>query len=183
MSETADRYRTVAAGFTERVEAVQADQWDNQSPCDEWKARDVVAHVVDTQGLFLGMIGREMPPGPTVDDDPVAAWNHARDTTQHALDTPEIAQTEFESPVFGKSTYEQSLARIGVADVLTHTWDLARAVGADEQLDPTEVSRAHEGLKKMGDALRSPKVFGPEVPVSDNADEQTKYLAFTGREV
>jgi uncharacterized protein (TIGR03086 family) len=182
MSTTADRFRTVAAGFTERVEATKPEQWDNQSPCDEWKARDVVDHVVGTQSLFLGMIGREMPAGPSVDDDPLAAWIHARDTTQHALDTPEIAQTEFESPVFGKSTYEQSLARIGVADVLTHTWDLARAVGADEKLDPAEVSRAYEALKPMDDMVRTKGVFGPKVEVPESADEQTKYLAFTGRE-
>ena len=182
MSETADRFRTVAAGFTQRVEAVSPDQWDNQSPCAEWKARDVVAHVVGTQGLFLGLVGRELPEGPSVDDDPAGAWASARAATEQALDTPEIAQSEFESPVFGKSTYEQSVARIGVADVLTHTWDLARSIGADEHLDPTEVSRAYNGLQKMGDALRSPGVFGPAVDVPDSADEQTKYLAFTGRQ-
>jgi uncharacterized protein (TIGR03086 family) len=183
MSETADRFRTVAAGFTARMEAVTPDQWDNQSPCAEWKARDVVAHVVGTQGLFLGLVGRSLPDAPSVEDDPMAAWISARDTTQHALETPDIAQMEFESPMFGKSTYEQSVARIGVADVLTHTWDLARAVGADEKLDPTEVRRAHAGLQQMGDALRNPKVFGPEVRVDANADDQTKYLAFTGRQV
>ena len=55
MSEIADRYRKRAAGLNERVEAVPADQWGSQSPCEDWTARDVVRHVVDTSAMFLGL--------------------------------------------------------------------------------------------------------------------------------
>ncbi len=35
-------------------------RWDSPSPCEEWTARDVVGHVVETQGMFLGLVGREL---------------------------------------------------------------------------------------------------------------------------
>ena len=46
MSDLLDRYRHLADGFTARVEAVPEGAWDNASPCDEWKARDIVGHLV-----------------------------------------------------------------------------------------------------------------------------------------
>jgi uncharacterized protein (TIGR03086 family) len=183
MSTTADRFRTVAAGFTSRVEAVAADQWDNQSPCEDWTARDVVQHVCDVSGIFLGLIEREVPPGPSVADDPMGAWKTARDATQGALDDPTVAATEYVSPVFGPTTYEESVGRIQVSDVLIHTWDLARATGGDEKLDPDEVHRAFEALRPMDDALRGRGVFDDKRNAPAGADEQTQFLCFTGRRV
>ena len=84
MSEIADRYRRLAAEFTSRVEAVPADRWSNQTPCEEWTARDLLQHMLDTHGMFMGLIGLKVSPGPSVDDDPVGAWANARDTVQAA---------------------------------------------------------------------------------------------------
>jgi hypothetical protein len=42
----------------------------------------------------------------------------------------------------GPSTFEQTTDTICTGDVLVHTWDLARATGLDERLDPEEVHRA-----------------------------------------
>ncbi len=36
-------------------------------------------------------------------------------------------------------------------------------------------------MAPMGDALRNPRAFGPEIEVPAEADEQTKVLAFLGR--
>lgn len=46
MAEVAERLRTVAAGFTERAQAVPAEGWDAPAPCEGWVARDVVRHLV-----------------------------------------------------------------------------------------------------------------------------------------
>ncbi len=54
MSDIAERYRRLAGTFEERIAAVPADRWEDPSPCEDWTARDVVRHVVDTQALFLG---------------------------------------------------------------------------------------------------------------------------------
>lgn len=179
MSEISDRYRKVAEQFTARVTAVPDDAWDNPSPCEGWVARDVVRHMVETTNYFLAPAG--VPPvEASVDDDPVAAWVAARDTVQAALDDPDVAGREFDSGM-GPMTVEKMVGMFGVADVLIHTWDLARAAGLDEALDPEEVRRVFAMMEPNDERLRQGTAFGPRVEVPDDADEQTKLLAFTGR--
>ena len=182
MSKVSERYARLAAAFTEKVKAVPADRWESPSPCEGWTARDVVRHVVDTHGMFLGFIGREFRDVPSVDDDPVAAWEAARDIVQGHLDDPETARTEYDG-FAGKLTFEQGIDRFICFDQLVHAWDLARAAGIDESLDPEEVRRVLDVAPQFGEMLRAPGVCGPEVEVPPDADEQTRMLAFLGRRV
>ena len=71
--------------------------------------------------------------------------------------------------------------RICTYDVLVHTWDLARATGLDETLDPEEVHRYVSGMEEADVAMRQSGHYGPRVPVPDDADQQTRLIAFTGR--
>jgi uncharacterized protein (TIGR03086 family) len=63
-----------------------------------------------------------------------------------------------------------------------HTWDVARATGLDETLDADEVHRMFSAMEPLDEVLRASGHFGPRVPVPDDADEQTKLIAFTGRQ-
>jgi uncharacterized protein (TIGR03083 family) len=63
MTEVQERYRQVASGFGAVVSATSPDQWDTQTPCAEWKARDLVAHLVaGHQGVIVGIRGAEAVP-------------------------------------------------------------------------------------------------------------------------
>lgn len=64
-------------------------------------------------------------------------------------------------------------------DVVGH---LARATGLDETLDADEVHKMLMGIEPLGDTLEQSGHYGPRVAVPDDADEQTKLLAFTGRQ-
>jgi len=180
MSDTADRYRKLAAAFTAKVESVPDDRWTSATPCSDWTARDLVRHVVDTQGLFLGFVDRTLPDSVSVDDVPVAAWSSARDVVQAGLDDPAVATMEYDA-FGGRSTFEKGVGTFLCADLVVHGWDLARATGQDESMDLAEVSRVRTDMAKMGDMLRSPGAFGPEVAAPDGADEQSELLAFLGR--
>ena len=81
----------------------------------------------------------------------------------------------------GRGSFEQMVGRFGTADLLVHTWDLARAVGLDEQLDPDEVRRAYAVMEPNDEMMRQGSAFGPRIEVPDDADEQTRLIAFTGR--
>ena len=181
MSEIADRYRRLGDAFADKIAAVTDDRWESQSPCEDWKARDVVGHVVGTQGMFLGFIGEELKDGPSVDDDPLAAWNAARAQIQERLDDPEKARTEFEG-ITGKSTFEAAADKFLCTDLVVHGWDLARATGLDESIDPGDAERVRRNMESMGDGLRSPGAFGAEVEPPAGADEQQRMLAFLGRQ-
>jgi uncharacterized protein (TIGR03086 family) len=181
VSETADRYRKVAAGFTERVGQVRPDAWDNSTPCEQWVARDIVRHVVEVAGSFLSRTTAAAPSGPSVEEDPLGAWTGARDAIQAALEDPEIAAQSTETPL-GPSTLEQTVGMFVAGDTLIHTWDLARATGQDESLDPIEVGRMLAGMQQFDDSmLRQSGAFAPAVDVPADANEQTRLIAFTGR--
>jgi uncharacterized protein (TIGR03086 family) len=181
VSEIAERYRKVAAGFTERVSGVPAGAWDNPAPCDGWVARDVVGHLVEWVPWFFERWDVDLKPAVSVQEDPVAAWTSVDAAIQAALDDPQVCAREADSPV-GRRPLEQMVAMIVMNDVLIHTWDLARATGQDEALDADEVARMAEGFLTMSDEmLRSSGQFGPRVEVPDDADLQTKLIAFSGR--
>ena len=170
----ADRFRSLAAGFTSRAE--QVADWEAPAPCEGWVARDVVRHLVEWMPhMFLGGVLE----APSVDTDPVGAWLALRDALQASLDDPESA-AEVLHLYPGDFPRAQAMEVFGLMDVLVHTWDLARAAGLDEQLDPDEVHGFLVGTAPMDDAMRG-EHFGPKVPVPDDADEQTRLIAFTGR--
>lgn len=177
----ADRFRRIAATFTETLEQVPADAWGNDTQCEGWVARDVVRHLVDwLPAFFFEQWGIDRPAAPSVDDDPVGAWVAVRDALQTALDDPATA-ARVEDTRMGPRSFAEMVDMIGTGDVFLHTWDVARATGLDETLDPDEVRRMYAGMEPMDQVLRESGQFGPRTPVADDADEQTKLLAFIGR--
>lgn len=182
MTELSDRFRKVAADFTRRVEAVPDGAWDNNAPCDGWVARDIVRHLVEWMpAFFLSGWDIDQPPIPSVDEDPQAAWEALRDAIQGALDDPDIASHARDTPM-GHVTFEEAFAMAGLTDVLVHTWDLARATGLDERLDADEVHQLAHDIATIDDTpMRESGHYGPRVTVADDADEQSKILAFMGR--
>jgi uncharacterized protein (TIGR03086 family) len=182
MSEISERYRKVAGQFTQRVGAVPDDAWANPAPCEGWAARDVVGHLVEwLPAFFFGTWGIDVPPIPSVDEDPVGAWAVVDGAIQAALDDPDTARRQRDTPM-GRASLEQTIDRICTWDVLVHTWDLARATGLDESLDPDEVHRFVEGMEPLDELLRQSGQYGARVSVPDDADEQTRLIAFVGRD-
>jgi len=183
MSEISERYRTVAGTFTDVAIAVPADAWDNAAPCEGWVARDVVRHLVEWIPAFLESgASIDLPKGPSVEEDPVGAWTVLSDGVQAVLDDPQIATSEFNHERAGRHTIEDAIAMFFMNDVLIHTWDLARATGGNETLDAQEVHRMLSGVEPYDEMLRTSGQYGPRVAVPDAADEQTKLIAFMGRQ-
>lgn len=180
MSEVSERYKRLSDAFAAKVAAVPAGKWDNASPCDDWTTRDLVRHVVDTQGLFLGFVGKQMGDISSVDDDPVAAWDAARSKIQRELDDPKLAAAEFDG-LFGRTTFEESVNRFLCVDQVIHGWDLARAAGLDDRIAPEDVAWVGKQAEGYGDGMRSPQAFGPEVEAPAGANDQDRLLAYLGR--
>ena len=176
----ADRYRRVSGRFTDVVDAVPADGWDESSPCEGWCARQVVEHVVDSQSGFLARFDL----APQIDgDDPVASWPAVRDRVQGALDDHDKATTSYDG-MFGPTTLAETVDQFLCADLVVHAWDIARSAGLRdlEEMPADEVELIHSRLAGIGDAIRGPGVFGPEVPVPEDASAQDRFLGFIGRQ-
>lgn len=181
MSDVLDRYRILADDFGERVNGATETDWDSQSPCTEWKARDVVTHVIGVHRHFLaGLDGTEEPtdePG-----DLVAAWASARADIEEALSDPDRSTTIVESP-FGQMPFEALVGRLLSVDVLVHTWDLARATGQDETINEEFSANALSGLTPLDGMIRGPGMFEPALDPPLGANHQVQLLSFLGRKV
>jgi uncharacterized protein (TIGR03086 family) len=182
MSEISERYRKVAGQFTERVRAVPDDAWDNPTPCEGWVARDVVGHLVEwLPAFFFDTWDIELPAGFAWNaEDPAGGWEVVNGAIQSALDDPEIARRERETRM-GRWTFERTIDVICTGDILVHTWDLARATGLDETLDAGEVHQYVESMEPLDAVLREGGQYGARIEVPDDADEQTRLIAFLGR--
>jgi hypothetical protein len=67
-------------------------------------------------------------------------------------------------------------------DVLVHTWDPARALGADDRLDPGWCAGFVDDLPVDPSALTASGMFAAPVAVDDQADTQSNLLAGLGRD-
>ena len=183
MSEIAERYRRVAGRFTARVSEVPDGAWDNPAPCAGWVARDVVRHLVDWFPAFLvAADGPALPAGPSVDENPAGAWAALDGGVQALLDDPVASATTIHHPRAGTHRLDDAIGSFFLGDVVVHTWDLARATGLDETLDPEMVHDMLVNMEPLDDMLRASGQYGPKVAVAADADEQTKLIAFTGRQ-
>ena len=177
----ADRHQQVAGLFTERVRATRS--WDVPSPVPGWAARDVVRHLTDWfPGFLASGAGIDLPSGPSVDEDPVAAWQVHCDGVQAVLDDPATTDRVLANRHTGEVPLDQAIDRFYTADVFMHTWDLSRATGQDDRLDPGFCAQLLGGMEQMEQVMRSSGQYGPRVEVPDDADTQTRLLGFIGRD-
>jgi len=181
-SPFASEHHRIAGAFTATVEGTAPAAWDDPAPPAGWVARDVVRHLVEWFPSFLrDATGIMLPTGPSVGDDPAGAWRAQTDAVQALLDDPATAEREHDFPHMGAMSLAQVIDMIYTADVFMHRWDLARATGQDETLDPDKCAAMLEGMLPIDEVLRQSGHYGPRVDVPDDADVQSKLLAFIGR--
>jgi uncharacterized protein (TIGR03086 family) len=72
------------------------------------------------------------------------------------------------------------MVTVVITDHVVHGWDIAHPLGLDTRLDPELVTLTFDWAK--ANLVRQPMFFGPEVTPPADADEQTRMLAFLGRE-
>jgi uncharacterized protein (TIGR03086 family) len=177
----AERHRQVSQLFTDRVRGTRF--WDAPSPVAGWAARDIVRHLIEWLPGFLSAGARvELPSGPSVDDDPVAAWQIHCAAVQAVLDDPATADRVLANPHTGTLPLDRAIDQFYTPDVFMHTWDLARATGQDDRLDPGFCAHLLAGMEPMEEVIRSSGHYGVRVEVPDDAGPQTSLLGFIGRD-
>ena len=177
----AERYDRLSRAFADKIAAVPADAWHNQSPCEDWTARQLVWHVVDVHGRFQSLVGRTLVDHPTVEDDPHGGFVAVRDQMlADLLDQVRVAE-EYDGR-FGKAAWGDSVNGFICFDLVVHGWDLSRATGLDERIEPEDVAWAKEIVDQRGEAMRANHVIAPEVVVAEDASEQDHLIAALGRQ-
>lgn len=175
------RYGRVADGFGAVVALVTDLEWDRPAPCAGWCARDVVGHLVEWVPGFFRAATLEWGSPPDWHTAPAASWRWLDASLRSALADPDVASHEFDAGPPGRLTVAAAVDMVVTGDLLVHTWDLATAVGRVVQLDPDVAASMLEGMEAYDEMLRSSGHYGPRVTVADDADVQTRLIAFTGR--
>ena len=171
--------------FTDRVDAVAPDQWEDPA-LPEWTVADLVAHLV-TEQLWVPPLLAGEPyaegrfPEDTTDllgPDPFLGWESAADAALSAFAEDDAMQrtVHLESGPLPATVYVQQLT----TDLTVHAWDLAQATGGDTELDGELVTAAllvAEGIPETG----VPDKIDPPLDVSDSAPPQIRLLARFGR--
>lgn len=175
MTALGDRYRRRADAFAALIAGTASDRWSSRSPCEGWRARDVVAHVVDYSGHVLReKVGMSDVPDFAAFHDPAAAFRAIRELVERVLDDP------------GTSPDVATYLDLAVSfDLPQHGWDLAMATGQDPTMDPDEVELLWLSLSKdpkVWDWQRDNGWYADPVPVPDDAPLQDRVLGLIGRD-
>ena len=178
-----ERHLAVCQRFGESVRAANG-KWNRRSPCEAWDARGVLEHVIGFHDvLLLRPLGLK-PDRPR--NDPQIRWELTYGQLEKAFE-PErrLFERVVDIPELQGNPATRLDARAMMPnltrDVLVHTWDLARAVGADDRLDRWWCEHFYAALPSNPGVLSVSGMFDAPVAVVDQTDVQSKLLARLGR--
>jgi uncharacterized protein (TIGR03086 family) len=183
--ELLELFQRAQAQFTDRVDAVAPDQWEDEALPD-WTVADLVAHLV-TEALWVPPLLAGEPvlegrfPDDTSDllgDDPFTGWESAADNALSAFaEDDALVRTVHLSR--GPTPAAQYILEM-TADLTVHSWDLARATDGDTELDGELVTAAlvyAERLPEDGIA----GLLDPPLDVPPSAPPLVRLLGRFGR--
>jgi uncharacterized protein (TIGR03086 family) len=163
------------------------DRWSAPTPCADWDVRTLANHVVGEllwvppllEGATIAEVGDRFD-GDVLGADPQTTGREAAAGFLAAAATPGARERTVHLS-FGDFPGGEYLGQVG-SDVVIHTWDLARALGDDDRLDPDTLAFVDGFLTPQIDAWRAGGAFGPAVPTSAPVGSQERLLAETGRD-
>lgn len=185
-ADQAELHRRAVAEFDARVRAVGDDQWELPTPCSDWNVRQLVNHLVYEdrwtvplmEGSTLAEVGDRFE-GDLLGDDPKAAWTEASAAAVRSVQADGALERTVNLSA-GPTPATEYVSQL-FADHLIHAWDLARAAGADERLDPELVEACTAWFIEMEPIYRSIGAIGERPETPPDADAQTRLLAAFGR--
>lgn len=155
-----------AAHFGAVLDQVRPEQLGAPTPCSEWNVEALLQHVIGGNNWAMMLLNR------VAADD---AMTFARQTSFSGDLAADYRggvtgmRSAFEAEgALAKTVYHpagmmtgRQFLRMRASDLTIHSWDLARAVGADETLPDDLVRAALELLEPMAARIPQLGVFGP----------------------
>ncbi|MER6559849.1 TIGR03086 family metal-binding protein [Streptomyces sp. NPDC001027] len=178
-----------AAVVARLAEAVRDDRLDDGTPCPGFAVRHLLGHLTGLAVAFRDAARGDL--GPTTDTPPDAAvpdvgpgW---REELAKALDA--LAEAWRDPAAWTGMTRAGGVdlpgavaAAVAADELVIHGWDLARATGQAYEPDPAALAAAHAFLAGAVDPVTGNGVFGPVVPVPDEAPLLDRALGLSGRD-
>jgi uncharacterized protein (TIGR03086 family) len=175
-----DQAQTIVAG-------IRADQLGSPTPCGKWNTRELANHLVGTNWMMSAVgkgerTDREGAPPDLLGDDPVGDYRASSRAAADAFSSPGALERPWALPI---GEVPGAVARnIHLVETVIHTWDLAKASGQTDRLDP-ELAEVSHGLatEMIQPQYRNGQgdPFAAVVHVSSDAPGYDRLAGFTGR--
>jgi uncharacterized protein (TIGR03086 family) len=172
------------ARFAELLDAVRDEQWPLPTPNPGWTVHELVNHVVGGNRRYVVLLSA----APTAEVESWRDLDHLGNDPIHAFtDTAAEMIEAFHQPGALTITVHHRLgdrsgAELLVMRVIEHTlhgWDLARAIGADDRLDPDIVATLLAAFD--ADPTMLSRTSFPPVQPAPGLDPEKRLLTITGR--
>ena len=168
------------------VAGVREDQLSAPTPCEGMPVAALLDHLVGlTLAFRLAAEKTAFEGGPSADAaDLVPDWRTVLADRLEALAAAwrEPAAWEGSAEVAGANLPAPVMAAVALNEVLVHGWDLAVATGQPYRPDPAAVAACLEMVGDRSNPSAEPEgLFGPVVPVPDDAPAFDRLLGQTGR--
>lgn len=168
------------------VTAVPDELLDAPTPCAEMALRDLLAHVGMLAQAFAAAARKDLgewtdtPPGPSpLDDDWRGAYPRHLDALARAWQDAD-AWTGM-TRAGGMDLPGEVAGAVALTEVVIHGWDVAVASGQSFDVDPATAQACLAHLGQF-DAAGTDGLFGPAVPVPDDAPAIDRIVARSGRD-
>jgi uncharacterized protein (TIGR03086 family) len=173
------------------VSGIDAADLGRPTPCPKYDVAGLIDHLVEAahRAAALGR-GQTPPPGDDsshveLSDAPDQLRRAGADAAQAWGDDPRLS-AKFTMP-WGEEYAGATLVDMYLAELAAHAWDLARATGQIDELDPSVAETALEGARAMmkpeyRDTVEPGSPFGQEVTAPPDADDWERLVAFMGRD-
>jgi len=177
-----------ANGFETQLRLVTDAQRTLPTPCPELNVHDLVTHQIRGMRIYTlllhgatrEVVAREQQ-SDIGSDDWIEAFGSAYRTMRDAFCAPGVLERTVAHPGMGDIPATM-LFDMQLGELAVHGWDLARAIGADETLDPEVVTALWAFAEPLSGILPSTGYFGtPSGDVPDSAPLQIRLLDLLGR--
>ena len=175
--------------FAALVAGVGAEQWHDGTPCSEWDVRTLVHHLLYEQRwvapLFEGMTVEQVGDrfeGDLMGDD-ASTWPGLLASSMeeaHAAVTGPDALKRTVHLSFGDTSGQEYVIQL-TGDLAIHAWDLARATGQDDAIDPDAVALLLPWAEAYAELLTASGMFGSPLDVGADAPDEVRLLGLVGR--
>ena len=188
MSANLRLYTSAVYAFEHVLKSAKPTVFSRKAPCEGWTGKDVYEHAAGNLAMIKGFAtsGKRPKSDPKLSADPLGAWIKLREQTLASLDHAHVLEAIAHDPFgpdFGPMPID-ALVGFMAADLVPHTWDMARTARVDERLDAALVKHTLATWKSLPpEVLRMDGMMGAAVKPAAGADAQTKMLNFLGRTV
>ncbi len=180
-----EQLKSAIADVDPIVAGVGRDHYALPTPCAGFDVRALVGHLIGGMRGFAdvgegGSLSFDLDPDLDT-EDALSEYRSAASRLVAAWSAPGAMERTYNMP-WGEM---QGFQLVGFAflEVLTHGWDIAKAVGLDRTIDSELAEAALASARMWVDAsARTPMLFGPEVTAADDAPAPVRLAAFLGRQ-